>query len=177
MQESAQAAFSFVRGKIYELDIARDLHRNSDIHIHVPEGSTPKEGPSAGITIATAIISLLTDIPVSKKVAMTGEITLKGKVLPVGGIKEKLLAAYREGIREAILPIDNRPDLKDLPKVIKTGMTIHLVETMDDVLKVALTRELPKKPAESRDKKAAEAERPAARPAEDEAAKEPPLTN
>jgi ATP-dependent Lon protease len=178
MQESAQAAFSFVRGKIYELDIARDLHRNSDIHIHVPEGATPKEGPSAGITIATAIISLLTDIPVSKKVAMSGEITLKGKVLPVGGIKEKLLAAYREGIREAILPLDNRPDLKDLPKAIKTGMTLHLVETMDDVLKIALTRELPKKPAEARDKKApaAEAERPA-RKAEDEAAKEPPLTN
>jgi ATP-dependent Lon protease len=178
MQESAQAAFSFVRGKIYELDIARDLHRNSDIHIHVPEGATPKEGPSAGITIATAIISLLTDIPVSKKVAMTGEITLKGKVLPVGGIKEKLLAAHREGIREAILPLDNRPDLKDLPKVIKLGMTIHLAETMDDVLKYALTRELPKKPAEIRDKKApaAEAERPA-RKAEDEAAKEPPLTN
>ncbi|MCX6571580.1 MAG: endopeptidase La [Candidatus Aminicenantes bacterium] len=179
MQESAQTAFSFVRGKIYELDIARDLHRNSDIHIHVPEGATPKEGPSAGITIATAIISLLTDIPVSKKVAMSGEITLKGKVLPVGGIKEKLLAAYREGIREAILPLDNRPDLKDLPKAIKTGMTIHLVETMDDVLKVALTRELPKKPAEARDKKAApaaEAER-LARKAEDEAAKEPPLTN
>ena len=178
MQESAQAAFSFVRGKIYELDIARDLHRNSDIHIHVPEGATPKEGPSAGITIATAIISLLTDIPVSKKVAMSGEITLKGKVLPVGGIKEKLLAAYREGIREAILPLDNQPDLKDLPKAIKTGMTIHLVETMDDVLKVALTRELPNKPAEAREKKApaAEAERPA-RKAEDEAAKEPPLTN
>jgi ATP-dependent Lon protease len=178
MQESAQAAFSFVRGKIYELDIARDLHRNSDIHIHVPEGSTPKEGPSAGITIATAIISLLTDIPVSKKVAMTGEITLKGKVLPVGGVKEKLLAAYREGIREAILPRDNEPDLKDLPKVLKSGMKIDLVETMEDVLKVALTRELPKKPAEARDKKApaAEAERPA-RPAEDEAAKEPSLTN
>lgn len=178
MQESAQTAFSFVRGKIYELDIARDLHRNSDIHIHVPEGATPKEGPSAGITIATAIISLLTDIPVSKKVAMTGEITLKGKVLPVGGIKEKLLAAYREGIREAILPLDNRPDLKDLPKVIKTGMTIHLVESMDDVMKIALTRELPRKPAESRDTKApaAEAERPARKP-EDEAAKEPPLTN
>jgi len=179
MQESAQTAFSFVRGKIYELDIARDLHRNYDIHIHVPEGATPKEGPSAGITIATAIISLLTDIPVSKKVAMSGEITLKGKVLPVGGIKEKLLAAYREGIREAILPLDNQPDLKDLPKSIKTGMAIHLVETMDDVLKFALTRELPKKPTEARDKKAsaAEAERPAARKVEDEAAKEPPLTN
>jgi ATP-dependent Lon protease len=178
MQESAQAAFSFVRGKIYELDIARDLHRNFDIHIHVPEGSTPKEGPSAGITIATAILSLLADIPVSKKVAMSGEITLKGKILPVGGIKEKLLSAYREGIRIAILPLDNRPDLKDLPKVLKTNMTIHLVESMDDVLKLALTRELPQKPAEPGAKKApaAEAELPV-RPPESEAAKEPPLTN
>jgi ATP-dependent Lon protease len=178
MQESAQAAFSFVRGKVFELDIARDLHKNFDIHIHVPEGSTPKEGPSAGITIATAILSLLTEIPVSKKTAMSGEITLKGKVLPVGGIKEKLLAAYREGIRTAILPLDNRPDLKDLPKILKTNMTIHLVESMEDVLKIALTRELPKKPAEARDKKApaAEAERPV-RAGEDEAAKEPPLTN
>ncbi len=176
MQESAQAAFSFVRGKIYELDIARDLHRNSDIHIHVPEGSTPKEGPSAGITIATAIISLLTDIPVSKKVAMSGEITLKGKVLPVGGIKEKLLAAYREGIREAILPLDNRPDLKDLPKLIKQNMTIHLVEAMDDVLRIALTKELPKKSSESRDKKPAESEK-VVPVGEGEAPKEPPLTN
>jgi len=166
-----------VRGKIYELGIAPDLHRNFDIHVHVPEGSTPKEGPSAGITIATAIISLLTDIPARKKVAVTGEITLKGKVLPVGGVKEKLLAAYREGIREAILPLDNQPDLKDLPKVLKSGMTIHLVETMDEVLKIALARELPKKPAESRDKKPAEAERPAGRTADDDAAKEPPLTN
>ncbi|MEW5902688.1 MAG: S16 family serine protease, partial [Acidobacteriota bacterium] len=104
MQESAQAAFSYVRGKIYELNIARDLHKNFDIHIHVPEGSTPKEGPSAGITIATSIISLLTESPVNRKVAMTGEITLRGKVLPVGGIKEKLLAAHREGIREALIP-------------------------------------------------------------------------
>jgi ATP-dependent Lon protease len=177
MQESAQAAFSFVRGKIYELDIARDLHRNFDIHVHVPEGATPKEGPSAGITIATAIISLLTDIPVTKKVALTGEITLKGKVLPVGGIKEKLLAAYREGIRTAVLPLDNKPDLKDLPKLLKQNMTIHLVETMDEVLKIALVRELPKKPAESRDMKAAEAERKSPLAGEEEASKEPPLTN
>ncbi len=145
MQESAQAAFSFVRSKIYELNIAKDLHKNFDIHIHVPEGATPKDGPSAGITIATAIISLLTDIPVNKKVAMSGEITLRGKVLPVGGIKEKLLAAHREGIREVILPIDNRPDLKDIPKIIKQELTIHLVENMDQVLKIVLTRELPKK--------------------------------
>jgi len=142
MQESAQAAFSYVRGKAYQLDIAKDIHRNFDIHVHVPEGSTPKEGPSAGITIATAILSLLTNIPVSKKVAMSGEITLKGKILGVGGIKEKLLAAFREGIREAVLPMDSRPDLKDVPKVIKQNMKIHLVETMDEVLKVALTRDL-----------------------------------
>jgi ATP-dependent Lon protease len=176
MQESAQAAFSFVRGKIYELDIARDLHRNFDIHVHVPEGSTPKEGPSAGITIATAIISLLTDIAVSKKVAMSGEITLKGKVLPVGGIKEKLLAAYREGIREAVLPLDNKPDLKDLPKILKQNMTIHLVEAMDEVLKIALTRDLPKKPSEVRDAEASGAGRKS-REGEEEAPKEPPLTN
>ncbi len=146
MQESAQAAFSYVRGKIFELNIAKDLHKNFDIHIHVPEGATPKEGPSAGITIATSIISLLTEIPVNRKVAMTGEITLRGKVLPVGGIKEKLLAAHREGIREAVIPIDNRADLKDLPKVIKQDLKIHLVENMDEVLKIALKGELPPKP-------------------------------
>jgi len=145
MQESAQAAFSFVRGKIYELNIATDLHKNFDIHVHVPEAAIPKEGPSAGITIATAIISLLTEIPVNKKVAMSGEITLKGKVLAVGGIKEKLLAAYREGIRTAVLPLDNKPDLKDLPKIIRQNMQMHLVESMDEVLKIALTRPLPQK--------------------------------
>lgn len=142
MQESAQAAFSYVRGKMFELDITRELHKNFDIHIHVPEGSTPKEGPSAGITLATSIISLLTDIPVSKKVAMSGEITLKGKVLPVGGIKEKLLAAHREGIKKVILPLDNKPDLKEIPKNIKDDIAIHFVENMDEVLKIALTQEL-----------------------------------
>ena len=145
MQESAQAAFSYVRGKMYELNIARDLHKNFDIHIHVPEGGTPKEGPSAGITLATAIISLLTEIPVSKKVAMTGEITLKGKVLPVGGIKEKLLAAHREGIKEVIIPIDNKPDLKDFPKNVKDEINIHFVENMEEVLKISLTKPIPKK--------------------------------
>ncbi len=142
MQESAQAAFSYVRGKTFELNIATDLHKNFDIHIHVPEGGTPKEGPSAGITLATSILSLLTGIPVSKKVAMSGEITLKGKVLPVGGIKEKLLAAHREGVKEAILPLDNKADLKDLPKIIKDDMNIHFVEHMDDVLKIALTKDI-----------------------------------
>lgn len=143
MQESAQAAFSYVKGKIYEMNIAKDLHKNYDIHIHVPEVATPKEGPSAGITIATSIISLLTEIPVSKKVAMSGEITLKGKVLPVGGIKEKLLAAHREGIREAIIPLDNKPDLKDIPKNINEEMIIHFVDNMDSVLEIALTKGLP----------------------------------
>ena len=142
MQESAQAAFSYVRGKTFELNLLPDLHKNFDIHIHVPEGGTPKEGPSAGITLATSIISLLTEIPVSKKVAMSGEITLKGKVLPVGGIKEKLLAAHREGIKEVILPLDNKPDLQDLPKNIKDDMNIHFVDHMDDVLKIALTKDI-----------------------------------
>ena len=145
MQESAQAAFSFVRGKMYQLNIARDLHKNFDIHIHVPEAATPKDGPSAGITLATAIISLLTDIPVNKKVVMSGELTLLGKVLPVGGIKEKLLAAHREGIFEAILPMDNMCDLKDLPKKVKDSMKIHFVGNMDEVLKVALIKSIPVK--------------------------------
>lgn len=145
MQESAQAAFSYVRGKIFELNIGKDLHKNFDIHIHVPEGSTPKEGPSAGITIATSIISLLTGIPVNKKVAMSGEITLKGKVLPVGGIKEKLLAAHRAGIREAVIPLDNEPDLKDVPKKIKEEITIHLIDSMDQVLEIALKEKLPQR--------------------------------
>ncbi|MGD8537657.1 MAG: endopeptidase La [Candidatus Aminicenantes bacterium] len=139
MQESAQTAFSYVRGKMYELDIAQELHKSFDIHVHVPEGATPKEGPSAGITLATSIISLLTEIPVTKKVALSGEITLKGKVLPVGGIKEKLLAAHRHGIREAVLPFDNKPDLKDLPKKVRDDMKIHFVENMDQVLEIALT--------------------------------------
>ncbi len=139
MQESAQTAFSYVRGKMYELDIAQELHKSFDIHVHVPEGATPKEGPSAGITLATSIISLLTEIPVIKKVALSGEITLKGKVLSVGGVKEKLLAAHRHGIREAVLPFDNKPDLKDLPKKVKDDMKIHFVENMDQVLEIALT--------------------------------------
>jgi ATP-dependent Lon protease len=175
MQESAQAAFSYVRGKIFELNIARDLHKNFDIHIHVPEGATPKEGPSAGITIATSIISLLTEIPVNRKVAMTGEITLRGRVLPVGGIKEKLLAAHREGIREAIVPIDNRADLKDIPKVIKQELKIHLVENMDDVLKLALTKELPPKPP--KEKPAVSPELAPAGGGEGDGPGEPPLTH
>ena len=179
MKESAQAAFSFVRAKVFELNIARDVTKNFDIHIHVPEGATPKEGPSAGITLAIAILSLLTEIPVSKKVAMSGEITLRGKILPIGGIKEKLLAAHREGIREAILPLDNKPDLKDLPKNIRQDMKIHLVENMEEVLKIVLTKDLPAKPERKKKAKgpaAAEAE-PAGAGEGSEAPKEPPLTH
>ncbi|MBU1185422.1 MAG: endopeptidase La [Acidobacteria bacterium] len=143
MQESAQAAFSYVKGKLCELQLDLEEHKNIDIHIHVPEGATPKEGPSAGITIATSILSLLLNIPVNRKIAMSGEITLKGKILPIGGIKEKLLAAHREGFMEAILPGDNRPDLKDFPKNILEEMTIHFVDHMDEVLRIALTKPLP----------------------------------
>ncbi len=171
MQESAQAAFSYVRGKMFELDIAKDLHKNFDIHIHVPEGATPKEGPSAGITIATSIISLLTGIPVTKKVAMSGEITLKGKVLSVGGIKEKLLAAHREGIKEAVLPADNKPDLKDMPKNVKDDLTIHFVENMDQVLGIALVSELPKKRKMPIEPKVTKPEE------EREESQEPPITH
>jgi ATP-dependent Lon protease len=181
MQESAQAAFSYVRTKIFELNVAKDLTKDFDIHIHVPEGSTPKEGPSAGITIAIAILSLLTEIPVSKKLSMSGEITLRGKVLPVGGIKEKLLGAHREGIREVILPLDNRSDLKDLPKNITQSMTIHLVETMDEVLKLVLTRELPLGPEPARDKSGPNTkgtgESPADKTGEDKNCPEPPITH
>lgn len=173
MQESAQAAFSYVRGKTFELNIAKDLHKNFDIHIHVPEAATPKEGPSAGITIATSIISLLTEIPVRKNVALSGEITLKGKVLSVGGIKEKLLAVHREGIREAILPVDNKPDLKDITKTIKDDMKIHFVENMDEVLKIALTKDLSKIPKKK--KLGISSETP--RSEEGEGPQEPPITH
>jgi len=178
MQESARAAFSYVRAKVFELNIAPDVTKDFDIHVHVPEGATPKEGPSAGITLAIAILSLLTEIPVSKKVAMSGEITLRGKVLPVGGIKEKLLAAHREGIREAILPLDNKPDLKDLPKNIVQDMKIHLVENMEEVLRIVLTKELPPK-AERRAKPKAQASAETAAEAGEgtDAPKEPPLTH
>ena len=141
MQESAQAAMSYVRSRAHAFGIPRDFYQKLDLHIHVPEGAIPKDGPSAGITMATAIVSSLTQIPVSGEVAMTGEITLRGKVLPIGGLKEKLLAAHRVGIRTLIVPKDNEKDLTDIPKEILNEFSIHLVESMDDVLKIALTEE------------------------------------
>jgi len=142
MQESAQAAFSFVRSRAHSFGIPKDFYRRLDIHIHVPEGAIPKDGPSAGITMATSLISVLTKIPVSSNVAMTGEITLRGKVLPIGGLKEKMLAAHRAGIRTIIVPKDNQKDLADIPEDIRDEFAIHCVESMDEVLKVALTAPL-----------------------------------
>jgi ATP-dependent Lon protease len=138
MQESAQAAMSYVRSRANLLGVERDFYRRFDLHIHVPEGAIPKDGPSAGITMGTSIVSALTRIPVRSDVAMTGEITLRGKVLPIGGVKEKLLAAHRAGIKTIILPKDNEKDLSEIPQIIQEQLSIKFVETMDEVLKIAL---------------------------------------
>jgi ATP-dependent Lon protease len=142
MQESAQAALSYIRSRAHQFGLLRDFYRNLDVHLHIPEGAIPKDGPSAGITIATTICSALTKIPVRGDVAMTGEITLRGKVLPIGGLKEKLMAAHRHGIYEAIMPADNQKDLPDIPDNIRNVMKLHFVENMDEVLKIALEREI-----------------------------------
>ena len=144
MQESAQAALSYIRGKAQSLGLSREFYRNVDIHLHVPEGAIPKDGPSAGITIATALASALAKIPVRRDIAMTGEITLRGKVLAIGGLKEKLLAALRAGIFETILPRANEKDIAELPDNIKNSMKLHFVDTMDEVLALALESPLPK---------------------------------
>jgi ATP-dependent Lon protease len=143
MQESAQAALSYVRSKAAELNLADDFHSKIDIHVHVPEGAIPKDGPSAGITMATTLVSALTRIPTRREVAMTGEITLRGKVLPIGGVKEKILAAHRAGVTNIVLPRDNEKDLADIPKNVMDSLDIHMVSTMDEVLKIALAEPLP----------------------------------
>ncbi len=143
MQESAQAAMSYIRSRTHLFGLAKDFYRHLDIHMHVPEGAIPKDGPSAGITICTSIVSALTRIPVRCDIAMTGEITLRGKVLPIGGVKEKLLAAHRLGLRTIILPKDNEKDLADIPQEIRSQMSIHFVESVDEVLQIALERPLP----------------------------------
>ena len=142
MQESVKAAKSFVRSRCIEYGIIPPVFEKKDIHIHVPEGATPKDGPSAGIAMVTSIVSSLTGIPVKREVAMTGEVTLRGRVLPIGGLKEKLLAALRGGIKTVLIPDENEKDLAEIPKNVIEGLKIIPVKTVDEVLKVALTKSL-----------------------------------
>ena len=141
MQESANAAMSYVRSRAKQLGLTRDFYSKVDIHIHVPEGATPKDGPSAGITIATAIASALTRVPVRGNVAMTGEITLRGRVLAIGGLKEKMIAAHRGGMTTVLIPKENERDLKEIPSSITKAIEIIPVEHMDEVLASALAVE------------------------------------
>jgi ATP-dependent Lon protease len=143
MQESAQAAMSYVRSRADALGLERDFYQKVDIHIHVPEGAIPKDGPSAGITMATALTSALTRIPVRHDLAMTGEITLRGRILPIGGLKEKVLAAHRGGIKHILLPTENAKDIKEIPSTILKSVRLELVDHMDDVLRKALVLDDP----------------------------------
>jgi len=138
MQESAQAAISYVRSRADELGLERDFYQKVDVHIHVPEGGIPKDGPSAGITMATAVVSALTRHPVRHDLAMTGEITLRGRVLPIGGLKEKILAAHRAGIKTILIPLENEKDIPEIPAQIVRSLHLELVEHMDQVLRKAL---------------------------------------
>jgi ATP-dependent Lon protease len=141
MKESSSTAFSYTKLKLYELELTTEELKNYDIHLHIPEGAVPKEGPSAGVTLAVAMISLLTGIPVKAGVAMTGEITLRGKVLPVGGIKEKIIAAHRYGIRTVLVPAENEKDFaEDVPEEVRRDMQVHYIDHMDRLLELVLTR-------------------------------------
>jgi ATP-dependent Lon protease len=140
MQESVSAAMSYVRSRATSFGIKPTLFDRRDIHVHVPEGATPKDGPSAGIAMATSIVSVLTGIPIRKDVAMTGEITLRGRVLPIGGLKEKLLAALRSGVTTVFIPKDNEKDLAEIPDNVKKGLTINPVSHVDEVIARALVR-------------------------------------
>jgi len=142
MKESVQAAESFVKSRSVEFGIKPTLFNRKDIHVHVPEGATPKDGPSAGIAMVTTIVSVLTGNPVRRDVAMTGEVTLRGRVLPIGGLKEKLLAALRAGIKTVLIPSENEKDLADIPENVKKGMQIIPVQAVDEVLKNALVNPL-----------------------------------
>jgi ATP-dependent Lon protease len=162
MKESAAAALSYVKGHVWrwDPDLPTDWFRTNDLHVHVPAGAVPKDGPSAGITMATALVSLITQRPVRSDTAMTGEITLTGQVLPIGGIREKALAAQRAGLKRVILPRENEPDLEELPAETRNGMEFVLVDSIEDVFKAAFEH----KPARGR-RRATMPERQAARPA------------
>jgi ATP-dependent Lon protease len=147
MQESARAAFSYVRSRAAALKLSPDFFNTNDIHLHVPAGATPKDGPSAGVTMATSLVSLISGRKVLPHVGMTGEITLRGQVLPVGGIKEKVLAAHRNGLRTVIMPKRNKQDLDDVPDEIKKSLKFVFAETVEDVLNASL--EKAKKPVQS----------------------------
>jgi len=146
MKESVQAALSYIRARATDLHLAEDFYATMDIHVHVPAGAIPKDGPSAGVTMATALVSALTKIPVRKDVAMTGEITLRGKVLPIGGLKEKILAAARLGVNTVVIPVQNFKDLEDVPKTILKKLKIVTASTIDEVLAVALEHYPPAEP-------------------------------
>ncbi len=153
MKESATAALSFARSNAKDIGLDEDFFAKHDIHIHVPAGAIPKDGPSAGVTMLTALTSLLTDTRIRKDLAMTGEITLRGQVLPVGGIKEKVLAAHRAGIKTLILPEWNRKDIEDIPKNVHKNIRFHFVNKMLDVLKIALEDKNPRTAVKRRKKK------------------------
>ena len=146
MQESVKAAKSYVRSKCLEFGVTPPLFEKKDFHIHVPEGATPKDGPSAGIAMVTSIVSSITKVPVKREIAMTGEVTITGQVLPIGGLKEKLLAAHRAGVKKVLIPKENEKDLVDVPKKVKDDIELVPVETADEVIKIALIKEL--KPTE-----------------------------
>jgi ATP-dependent Lon protease len=142
MEESAHAALSYVRSKAHVWGLAKGFHKQIDIHIHFPEGAIPKDGPSAGITMATSLVSALTRTPVRRDVAMTGEITLRGRVLPIGGLKEKVLAAHRAGMKLVLLPEENKKDIRDIPQVVRSAIKLVTVKHMDDVIPLALARDI-----------------------------------
>ena len=142
MQESVKAAKSYIRSKSLDFGIIPPIFDKKDFHIHVPEGATPKDGPSAGVGMVTSIISAITEVPVDKNVAMTGEITLRGLVLPIGGLKEKLLAAHRAGIKKVLIPIENKKDLVEVPKTVLDSVEVIPVKNIEEVLKIALTKPL-----------------------------------
>jgi ATP-dependent Lon protease len=156
MQESCKAAVSYVRSKALDFGIPEKFYEKTDIHVHVPEGAVPKDGPSAGLAITTALVSALTKIPVRKDVAMTGEVTLRGRALEIGGVKEKVIAAHRAGIKTVILPKNNKKDLEDIPKNVLDDLKFVFVEQVDQVLKVALNKPIGKVKVEE--------EKPTARP-------------